>query len=75
MSFSIDGTRFSNAVLLEPGSAGDAYAMTVAAITLPATAATKIYSLSKFKAIRFVKFALTMEDGQGIVDATVVANR
>jgi hypothetical protein len=75
MSFSIDGSRYSNAVLLEPATAADAYAMTVAAITLPSSAATKIYSLSKFKAIRFVQFALTMEDGQGTVEATVVANR
>jgi hypothetical protein len=75
LSFSIDGVRYSNAVLLEPASAGDAYAMTVAAITLPSSAATKIYSLSRFKGIKFVKAVLTMEDGQGTVEATVVANR
>jgi hypothetical protein len=75
LSFSIDGVRYSNAVLLEPASAGDAFAMTVAAITLPGTAATRLYSLSRFSGIKFVKAALTLEDGQGVVEVTVVGAR
>jgi len=79
LSFSIDGVRYSNSVRIEAENGdGDADCdlVTIPAITLPSTATTYLYSLNKaLKGMKHIKAALTLADGQGTVEVTVVAAR